>query len=70
MNLNNQFSKDEILWFKNNYCLKKRFSYDPIILAPNNKFKQLILKLGSHVDYYLFVKINKENLCLTSFNSD
>ena len=68
--LNNQFSEEETLWFKNNYCLNKRFSYDPKIIAPNNKFKQLILKLGSHVDYYLFVKRNKENLCLNSFNSD
>ena len=40
--LGNQFSEDEILWFKNNYCLKKSFSYDPKILASKNKFKQLI----------------------------
>tara|TARA_Y100001978_G_C23700281_1_gene440395 strand:+ start:183 stop:1871 length:1689 start_codon:yes stop_codon:yes gene_type:complete len=68
--LGNQFSEDEILWFKNNYCLKKSFSYDPKILAPKNKFKQLILKLGSHVDYYLFVKRNKDNLCLNNLYKD
>ena len=66
--LNKNFSKQEISWFKNNYCLNKHFYYEPKILAPKNKFQQFILKLGNHSDYYLYVKKNKQYSCVKNNN--
>ena len=64
--LNNNFSKEEISWFKKNYCLNKHFYYEPKILAPKNKFQQFILELGNHSDYYLYVRKNKQYSCVNN----
>ena len=61
---NTSFTKEESLWFKDNYCLNKHFTYAPKILAPKNKFKQFVLSLGSHSDYYLFIKNKEKNSCI------
>ena len=66
--LNKNFSKQEISWFKNNYCLNKHFYYEPKILAPKNKFQQFILELGNHSDYYLYVRKNKQYSCVKNNN--
>lgn len=66
--LNNNFSKEEISWFKKNYCLNKHFYYEPKILAPKNKFQQFILELGNHSDYYLYVRKNKQYSCVKNNN--
>ena len=54
--LGNKITKEEYLWFNENYKLIKKFDYEDYIKSEKSNLKRNIMKISRSTNYYVFRK--------------